>query len=144
MNSSSRKGRQYYCCTWFSPCSVPDREHAFNTWRKPPGEKGHLWLQEDLPEYTPKARIFLYEYSSKIAYEGTKGLFFDKANDLLEDLYLERTAVGKFLGTSTAWVSKLTLQCPNRPILFLAHSLGGLLVEPVSSIVQYLDWPFSC
>ncbi|KAA6408714.1 MAG: hypothetical protein FRX48_07796 [Lasallia pustulata] len=86
-----------------SPCSVPDCEHAFNTWRKPPGEKGHLWLQEDLPEYNPKARIFLYEYSSKIAYEGTKGLFFDKANDLLEDLYLERTAVSKFLSTSTAW-----------------------------------------
>ena len=78
-----------------NPRSVSDHEHAFNTWRKPPEEGGRLWLRDDLPKYTPKARVFLYEYNSKVAYGVTQGRFFDKANDLLEDLYLERSAVSR-------------------------------------------------
>ena len=55
---------------------------------------GRLWLRDDLPQYTPQARIFLYEYNSTLIYGGTKGRFIDKANDLLEAIRLERKKVG--------------------------------------------------
>ena len=62
-------------------------------WRKPSGDKGRLWLRDDLPKYAPWARIFLYQYNSKLVYGGDKARFVDKANDLLETLRIERKKV---------------------------------------------------
>lgn len=94
-----------------NPRSIPDTDHAWDTWRKPSGEKGRLWLRDDLPKYAPYARIFLYQYNSKLVYGGDKARFIDKANDLLEALRIERKKDEK------------------RPLIFLAHSLGGILVR---------------
>ena len=52
-----------------------------------------MWLQRDLFEVALKARVFWYEYYSKLLYGGTKERFFDKANRLLEDLHIERLEV---------------------------------------------------
>lgn len=76
-----------------NPRSVPEADHAWDTWRKPSGDNGRLWLREDLPKYAPHARIFLYQYNSKLVYGGDKARFIDKANDLLEDLRIERKKV---------------------------------------------------
>lgn len=76
-----------------NPRSVPEADHAWDTWRKPSGDKGRLWLREDLPKYAPYARIFLYQYNSKLVYGGNKASFIDKANDLLEALRIERKKV---------------------------------------------------
>lgn len=76
-----------------NPRSSSDAQHAWDTWRKPDGESGRLWLRDDLPKYTPKARIFLYEYNSKLIYGGDKARFIDKANALLEAVHLERKKV---------------------------------------------------
>ena len=75
-----------------NPRSVDDVQHAWNTWRKPSGD-GRLWLQDDLPTHMPEARIFLYEYNSRLIYGGDKSRFVDKANDLLEALRGERKKV---------------------------------------------------
>lgn len=69
------------------------------------------WLRDVLPEHTPQARIFLYVYNSKLVYGGDKGRFVDKATELLE---VTRNARKKQ---------------PQRPLVFLAHSLGGILVR---------------
>ena len=72
---------------------MDDVQHAWNTWRKPSGDDGRLWLRDDLPKHMPEARIFLYEYNSRLIYGGDKSRFVDKANDLLEALRGERKKV---------------------------------------------------
>ena len=76
-----------------NPRSVPEVDYAWETWRKPPAEKGRLWLRDDLPRYAPYARNFLYQYNFKLVYGGDKAQFIDKANDLLEALRMERKKV---------------------------------------------------
>ncbi|SCO86051.1 uncharacterized protein FRV6_10178 [Fusarium oxysporum] len=41
-----------------------ETKHAFDTWRTPSGQKGRLWLQQDLPAHIPDSRIFLYQYDA--------------------------------------------------------------------------------
>jgi triacylglycerol esterase/lipase EstA (alpha/beta hydrolase family) len=102
--------------TWISivavhglnPRSRDDTEHAWNTWRN--RASGRLWLRDDLPQSTPEARIFIYEYNATAVYGKDKSTFVDKSNELLEALRAERDD-------------------EERPILFLAHSMGGLLVK---------------
>jgi triacylglycerol esterase/lipase EstA (alpha/beta hydrolase family) len=94
-----------------NPLSKNDADHAWDTWRTPPGPKGRLWLRDDLPQYLPEARIFLYEYNSTAVFGRDKDNFIGKANELLEAVRIKRR------------------EAPDRPILFLGHSLGGLLIK---------------
>ncbi|KAL5610838.1 hypothetical protein FOBRF1_006955 [Fusarium oxysporum] len=94
-----------------NPRGRPINEHAYHTWTKPHDAGGHLWLRDSLPKVTPSARIFLYVYNSNLVFSQTKERFIDKANDLLEALRMERK------------------KAVDRPIIFLAHSLGGILIE---------------
>ncbi|PVH70814.1 hypothetical protein DL98DRAFT_521398, partial [Cadophora sp. DSE1049] len=94
-----------------NPRSKNDRDHAWDTWRKPSGPEGHLWLRDELPQHVPETRIFLYEYNSTAVYGKDRDTFIGKANELLEAIRIERR------GTES------------RPILFLGHSMGGLLIK---------------
>lgn len=94
-----------------NPRSKSIADHAWDTWRKPSGEKGRLWLRDDLPEALPEARIYLYEYDSTAVYGKDRGTFIDKANALLEAITLKRQ------------------NATQRPLLLLGHSLGGLLIK---------------
>ncbi|RKK75537.1 hypothetical protein BFJ69_g7602 [Fusarium oxysporum] len=88
-----------------------ETKHAFDTWRTPSGQKGHLWLQQDLPAHIPDSRIFLYQYDATPTYGRGLGDFRSKADNLLEVISNER---GDDL---------------ERPILLLGHNLGGLLIK---------------
>ena len=94
-----------------NPWGNPD--HAFDTWRKPKGANGNLWLRDELPKTVPNARIFLYQYDSSPAFGSSKERFVHQANDLLERIHIKRTD-----GSA-----------PTRPILLLGHSLGGILIK---------------
>ncbi|KAM7206365.1 hypothetical protein V8F20_002714 [Naviculisporaceae sp. PSN 640] len=95
-----------------NPRSRPIEDHAYGAWTKPREDGGgHLWLRDSLPKVVPNARVFLYAYNSNLVFSQTKERFMDKANDLLEALRIERK------------------KAPDRPIIFLAHSLGGILIE---------------
>jgi len=67
-----------------NPRSKKDADHAWDTWRTPVGPQGQLWLRDDLPQYIPESRIFLYEYNSTAVYGKDRSTFIDKANELLE------------------------------------------------------------
>lgn len=68
------------------------KKHAWDTWRKPAGEEGRLWLKDDLPKSLPEARIFLYEYGSRI-FSGKYETFLDAGNELLDSLRGKRRTV---------------------------------------------------
>lgn len=95
-----------------NPRSRTDAEHAWHTWR---GPDGRLWLEVDLPSHVPDARIFLYQYNATAVYGKDHDTFLGKANELLEAIRVER--------------DKVEDQDETRPIIFLAHSMGGLLVK---------------
>ncbi|GKT51856.1 protein SERAC1 [Colletotrichum spaethianum] len=94
-----------------NPRSKKDDDHAWDTWRTPSGPAGRIWLRDDLPQHVPDSRIFLYQYNATAVYGKDRSTFVDKANDLLEDIRLERE------------------DAESRPILFLGHSMGGLLIK---------------
>ncbi|KAF6793061.1 NB-ARC domain-containing protein [Colletotrichum musicola] len=94
-----------------NPRSKNDTDHTWDTWRTPSGPDGRLWLRDDLPKHVPDSRIFLYQYNATAVYGKDRSTFIDKANDLLEDIRLERE------------------DTESRPILFLGHSMGGLLIK---------------
>jgi pimeloyl-ACP methyl ester carboxylesterase len=94
-----------------NPRSEDDRDHAWDTWRKPSGPQGRLWLRDDLHRYVSETRIFLYEYNSTAVYGKDRDTFIDKANELLEAIRIERYGI------------------ESRPILLLGHSMGGLLIK---------------
>ncbi|RMJ16727.1 hypothetical protein CDV36_003631 [Fusarium kuroshium] len=94
-----------------NPRSKPDQEHAWDTWRTPAGPEGKLWLRDELPKELPHARIFLYEYNSTAVYGKDRTTFLDKVNAFLEAMRIDRR------------------KTPQRPLLLLGHSLGGLLIK---------------
>jgi triacylglycerol esterase/lipase EstA (alpha/beta hydrolase family) len=94
-----------------NPRSKNDIDHAGDTWRRPSGLQGRLWLRDDLPQHVPETRIFLYEYNSTAVYGKDRDTFIGKANELLEAIRIERDDM------------------ESRPILFLGHSMGGLLIK---------------
>ncbi len=94
-----------------NPRGKKDADHAWDTWRKSAGLKWRLWLRDDLPQHTPDARIFLYEYNSAAVYGNDRSTFIGKANEFLEAI---RTK---------------TEDAEERPLVLLDHSLGGLLIE---------------
>lgn len=69
---------------------VNKADHAFNTWRKPQNDKGHLWLRDALPKVQANARVFLYEYNSSPVFGAGKDSFVREANALLDEIYGER------------------------------------------------------
>jgi hypothetical protein len=94
-----------------NPRSKNGIDHAWDTWSKPSGPQGRLWLRDDLPEFVPESRIFLYEYNSTVVYGKDQATFIQKATEFLEAIRMERDGV------------------ENRPLLLLGHSLGGLLIK---------------
>ena len=94
-----------------NPRSKNDADHAWDTWRTPAGSLGRLWLRDDLPQHIPESRIFLYQYNSTAVYGKDRSTFIDKASELLEAIRVERD------------------DAESRPILFLGHSMGGLLIK---------------
>jgi len=94
-----------------NPRSKKDADHAWDTWRKPDGPRGRLWLRDDLPQYVSESRIFLYEYNSTAVYGADRSTFIDKANEFLEAVRTKRK------------------DAEDRSLLLLGHSLGGLLIK---------------
>lgn len=110
------------------------KTHALDTWRKPSGPTGRLWLRDDLAKSTPESRIFLYEYNSSYIFGGDKARFIHKADELLEELRVERKGVSHHSEAAGSENPFNSVQDEGRPIIFLAHSLGGILVEQVHSL----------
>jgi hypothetical protein len=91
-----------------NPANVSD--HAYRTWTH---EDGTLWPMDLLPTALPASRIMLFAYNSNIALGSTNATIFDHASALVSLLAEKRSAT----------------KSKTRHLLFVAHSLGGLLVK---------------
>ncbi|KAI9889405.1 MAG: hypothetical protein M1814_005341 [Vezdaea aestivalis] len=87
--------------------------HPYRTWTH---ENGHLWIQDSLTESVPFARIMTFGYDSTIAFSKSVAKIDDKALELLNRLGSKRRAL-------------MTSSSRQRPIVFICHSLGGIVVK---------------
>ncbi|KAK5735538.1 hypothetical protein LTR17_008071 [Elasticomyces elasticus] len=95
------------------------RSHALATWTK--NEK--LWLKDFLPREVPTARIMIFAYNANVAFESSTAGVLEQADNLLNLLRHKRRRA----------------KLDNRPIIFVAHSLGGIMVN--QETYHHRDWP---
>ena len=81
--------------------------HAEAAWTS----QGKLWLKDFLPSSLPHARVLLFGYNANVAFETAAAGVREQAVNLLNHIVSERTGV------------------KDRPIIFIAHSLGGIVVK---------------
>ena len=86
--------------------------HRKRTWQHT--ETGAYWLQDFVPADIKNARIMAYGYNSAVAFSKSIAGVEEFARDLLERL-------------------KTVRQDSDRPIIFICHSMGGLVVKKVNS-----------
>jgi hypothetical protein len=85
--------------------------NPINTWTEPKSQK--LWFRDFLPKDVPNARIMTFGYDATAAFERSTAGILEHARDLLRCLDEAR----------------LEFEEINRPILFIVHSLGGLVLK---------------
>ena len=102
---------------------------AYKTWEH---DNGSLWLRDFLPANVPNARIMTFGYDSTVAFSKSVAKIEDKALELLNHLSAERSPGAP--------------DSPSKPIVFICHSLGGIVVKKAlilaherSSNVDYQD-----
>ncbi|MCJ1386808.1 hypothetical protein MMC17_009936 [Xylographa soralifera] len=84
---------------------------AVRTWTAGDMGEERLWLKDMLPHRLPHVRVLLYSYNSNVAFHTSQVVVGDIAEDLLRKLMKKRRG---------------SLE---RPLVFVAHSLGGLVVK---------------
>jgi hypothetical protein len=82
--------------------------YGLNQYSKGNRDQGHLWHRDYLAQEPPGLRVFLYYNEAEVKIN----TFGDKANELLEDIRILRED-----------------DVESRPILFLGHGLGELLIK---------------
>lgn len=88
------------------------------TWTDP---NGKLWLRDFLPFQIPSARIMSYGYNSKTIFTKSVSSITSEAESLLYRLDLERDS----------------REQKTKPIIFVAHSLGGIVVKKVRLVTSF-------
>lgn len=84
------------------------------TWTHQPSQC--FWPRDCLAHDVPAARILAYGYNADAAFGGSTATVEDHAKDLLASLLDKR-------GNGIA----------SRPLVFVAHSLGGIIVKQVTT-----------
>ncbi|KAI1274336.1 hypothetical protein F5Y07DRAFT_390609 [Xylaria sp. FL0933] len=97
--------------------------HAFQTWKSSISEE--MWLRDYLPTDIPNSRIILYGYNTKLQTSQSKQSIGDLGDMLMENLTSFRQA------TATS----------QRPIVFIGHSLGGLVIKEGKALLRAHNSP---
>jgi len=97
--------------------------HPFGSWQPHGGNKSFMWLRDAAPDSLQGARTLIYGYDSKLA-DSTS---FQSVADIARKFILHLKSGGWNRPSS-------------KPIVFLAHSLGGLvLMEAIIQIAESRD-----
>jgi hypothetical protein len=85
---------------------------AYTTWQH---ENGTLWLRDMLPSDLPGSRVFTYGYPSELFWSNSVATLQDYSRNLLGSL-------------------KAISEGNQRPIIFVCHSLGGIVCKQVRAL----------
>ncbi|KAI0437727.1 hypothetical protein F4803DRAFT_570483 [Xylaria telfairii] len=85
--------------------------HALGSWKSPTSNE--VWLREYLPKDVPNQRVIIYGYNTKLQGARSKQSIGDLGARFMESITRFRA------DTETS----------QRPIIFIGHSLGGLLIK---------------
>jgi predicted alpha/beta-fold hydrolase len=106
---------------------------SYSTWTHPQSKK--LWLRDFLPQVEAfrNARILTFGYNARIFVSSKEHKTTDRIFTFGESLLVSLSDV------------RVERAAKNRPILFIGHSLGGLIIKSVGMIPNRLHlqcWPF--
>ncbi|KAH6960032.1 hypothetical protein BKA56DRAFT_701408 [Ilyonectria sp. MPI-CAGE-AT-0026] len=93
--------------------------HADNTWTDK--KSGTHWLRDLLPSRCPNARILTYQYNANVAFGASSAGIEEQAKNMLRCIWLERKSNSV------------------RPIIFIAHSMGGIIVKEALALAFHDD-----
>ncbi|KAK0651118.1 hypothetical protein B0T16DRAFT_453620 [Cercophora newfieldiana] len=96
--------------------------HPFGSWQPKNSDKTFMWLRDELPKTLPAVRPIIYGYDSRLEGSQSFQLIPDIASSLAKQLQ------------SYGWTFPSA-----KPLLFLGHSLGGLIVQ--EAMVQLANSP---
>lgn len=88
--------------------------HAFGSYKERDGM--HMWLRDSLPADFENARILIYGYDSQV-----------HGSTSFQDL----ESLASSLRNHVEAIKPLTRSLYETPIIFIAHSLGGLVLKQV-------------
>ena len=94
----------------------------YTTWVKGRDPNGKPWISEFLPSQLPNARVFSYGYDSQIVRSSSVAGIPEFAGNLLAWLKLRRSSESE----------------KQRPLLFICHSLGGIIVKKVCRLLYFI------
>ncbi|KAI0861632.1 hypothetical protein F4860DRAFT_475705 [Xylaria cubensis] len=86
--------------------------HPFGSWQPKDSDKTFMWIRDVLPKHIYGIRAVIYGYETRLA----ESQSFERIKDLASRLIALLTTYG--------WGSR-----SSKPIIFLAHSLGGLVLR---------------
>jgi hypothetical protein len=94
--------------------------HPFGSWQPHGGDKRFMWLRDALPKVFPFSRVLVYGYESKLQNSSS----FQR--------------IPHIAGTLVTFLESLSQSLARqRPIVFIAHSLGGIILQ--EALVQLAD-----
>lgn len=88
--------------------------HAYDTWDSQGEQTRRMWLRDFLPHQFDRARIMTYGYNSRVIGNASTTTIREFAEQLLETLASHRSHGDE-----------------KRPLIFICHSLGGIVVKEV-------------
>ena len=119
---------------------------ASDTWTHP--DSRTFWLKDLLPDRLPGVRTLTFGYNARRLKHAADLTFADVATQLIAGIQLHRTTpqVSVYrLGSDVNLLSNITthIKEQSRPIIFIAHSLGGLIVKKVRLSLRPNLGPFT-
>jgi hypothetical protein len=93
-------------------------DHAQATWT---ASNNKMWLKDFLPSQLPTARILLFGYNANVAFETSIAGVTEYAENLLNRLRGKR---------------RVPRTAMTRPIIFVCHSLGGIITKKALTIAK--------
>ncbi|CAG8611735.1 16090_t:CDS:2, partial [Acaulospora colombiana] len=104
--------------------------HPYGSWKS--RQSHRMWLQDFLPRDLRGARIMTFGYDSRIEVNKGRSRMLDYARFFVDQLYIARSS--KSVWVRVFWIHYLTSapQAQSRPIVFIGHSLGGILIIQVA------------